>query len=266
MADPTEIFNTLSDELMQLVNDVDLAVESSEEARQIEAGNRLDDFVARYQAALAALDPATRQKYEMRFDRRVIDVRRAAAKLTRRSSGQKAQLARDAGTVPFVLQRDPGRSMGLGRGVPRSTLSVGSDVEAWCGKCREVREHRIVAMVAGEPKQVVCNTCNSRHNYRTDPPARAKAALAAEGSPVPTASTGGGRLTDRESDRQREEKRKLQRELADAAEPREFDPKGRYKAGEIIVHPEHGRGKVENVLRSSLLVRFLDGLRPVDLA
>ena len=38
-----------------------------------------------------------------------------------------------------------------------------------------------------------------------------------------------------------------------------FDPKERYKAGEIIVHAEFGRGKIENVLRSSLLVRFSVG-------
>jgi len=45
-----------------------------------------------------------------------------------------------------------------------------------------------------------------------------------------------------------------------------FDPKERYKTGEIIDHPEHGRGKIENVLRSSLLVRFgRVGLRPLTL-
>ena len=58
----------------------------------------------------------------------------------------------------------------------------------------------------------------------------------------------------------------LQKELPEALEPRPFDPKGRYKAGEIIAHPEHGRGKIENVLRGSLLVRFLEGLRPLNLA
>ena len=66
-------------------------------------------------------------------------------------------------------------------------------------------------------------------------------------------------------DEYEEQKRLLQKELSDAVEPRTFDPKGRYKSGEIIVHPEYGRGKVENVLRTSLLVRFLEGLRPLDL-
>ena len=55
------------------------------------------------------------------------------------------------------------------------------------------------------------------------------------------------------------------KELDEAVEPRVFDPRGRYKANEIIVHPEHGRGKIENVNRNSLLVRFREGLRPIDL-
>jgi hypothetical protein len=71
---------------------------------------------------------------------------------------------------------------------------------------------------------------------------------------------------DREAQKRADAKRALQKELAEAADPRPFDPKGRYKAGEIILHAEHGRGKIENVLRSSLLVRFLDGLKPLDLS
>ena len=55
-------------------------------------------------------------------------------------------------------------------------------------------------------------------------------------------------------------------EVAAAATVRIFDPKERYKAGEIIVHPEYGRGKIENVLRSSLLVRFpIGGLKSLML-
>ena len=88
---------------------------------------------------------------------------------------------------------------------------------------------------------------------------------------TPAAVTGEAGATarrneDRELQKRQEAKRQLQKELAEAAEPRPFDPKARYKAGEIIVHPEHGRGKIENVLRGSLLVRFLEGLRPLDLS
>ena len=61
------------------------------------------------------------------------------------------------------------------------------------------------------------------------------------------------------------EKNTLLDELRAAENVRSYNPKERYKAGEIILHPEHGRGKIENVLRTSLLVRFVDGLRPLDL-
>ena len=40
---------------------------------------------------------------------------------------------------------------------------------------------------------------------------------------------------------------------------RTFNPRERYKVGEVIWHPEFGRGKVETVLRSSMLVRFASG-------
>ena len=62
------------------------------------------------------------------------------------------------------------------------------------------------------------------------------------------------------------ELRALGEEVAAAANVRVFDPKERYKAGEIIVHAEYGRGKIENVLRSSLLVRFpVGGLKSLML-
>jgi hypothetical protein len=57
----------------------------------------------------------------------------------------------------------------------------------------------------------------------------------------------------------------LRSELQAATNVRPFSPKERYKAGEIIEHPEHGRGKIETVTRGSLLVRFARGLRPLDL-
>ncbi len=55
-------------------------------------------------------------------------------------------------------------------------------------------------------------------------------------------------------------------ELNAATDARTFDPKERYKPGEIIYHPEFGRGKVETVLRASMLVRFAQGgLKPLML-
>ena len=254
--------NELSQQVGAGVNEVDAAIESGEDERQLNAGKLVSELSRRYSELLATLSGKDKDEVERKLGRRVMDLRRAADGLKRRDSGQKIDLARDAGSVPFILQRQPPKSIVPERAAPTGKLSVGSEIDAWCGKCKEIREHHIVAMVGGEPKQVICVVCNSRHNFRATPPDKVKRE---GGAPVGATTTAAARTVDKEQEKRQEQKRQLQKELAEAVEPRPFDPKGRYKAGEIIFHPEHGRGKIENVLRSSLLVRFLDGLRPLDL-
>jgi hypothetical protein len=53
------------------------------------------------------------------------------------------------------------------------------------------------------------------------------------------------------------------RELTQATDVKPFERFGRYKSGQIIEHPEHGRGKVESTLRGAILVRFRTGLKSV---
>ena len=249
----------LRNEIIVAAADVASAIESGEEAKHLEVGRVVDGIVKKYQERLAGPD---RDRWEIALGRRITDLRRSAAMLMQRASGSKTELAVDTGMVPFLLQRKPGKSIVPERAAPTGKLSVGGEVDAWCGKCKEVRTHNIVAMVGGDPKQVVCQTCSSRHNYRTEPPPRARTS---SGSVPVVTGNAAARAADKEQQSRQEQKRVLQKELADAPEPRPFDPKERYKAGEIIVHPEYGRGKVENVLRTSLLVRFLEGLRPLDL-
>jgi hypothetical protein len=108
-------------------------------------------------------------------------------------------------------------------------------------------------MVGSTPKQVVCQVCGGRHGYRTTP-ARPKpsAEFAAR-------SDSQGSEAARRAEQKAEELRALGRELAEVAEVRPFDARERYKVGEAIAHPDFGRGKVETVLRSSVLVRFASG-------
>jgi len=99
---------------------------------------------------------------------------------------------------------------------------------------------------------VLCQVCGSRHTHRTGPARRATTgSVASSGDDRPR--------VDPEAQKKAAELRALGQEVAAAATVRVFDPKERYKAGEIIVHAEFGRGKIENVLRSSLLVRFAIG-------
>ena len=49
-------------------------------------------------------------------------------------------------------------------------IAVGSDVEAYCTKCKMVLAHTIVALQGLKPRRVKCNTCNGEHNYRATKP------------------------------------------------------------------------------------------------
>ena len=69
-----------------------------------------------------------------------------------------------------------------------------------------------------------------------------------------------------EAKKKEEQLEKLKEDIRNAKEVKTFDPKARYRVGEIVSHAEWGRGKVENVLRSSVLVRFpAYGLRSIML-
>ena len=103
--------------------------------------------------------------------------------------------------------------------------------------------------------------CNSRHTHRTTATRRSTSegagAAVAEDRP---------RGQSVEATKKAEQMRALAQEVNAAAEIKVFDPKQRYKVGDIISHAEYGRGKVENVLRSSLLVRFgVGGLKSLML-
>jgi len=228
--------NALRLAVLDATDEVAQALESGEDQRQLAAGRTVEDLVRRYNELLARLDEADRPRVESGLGRRVTDLRRAAAQLTRRSSGSAAEKSRDAGFVPFLEQRAPGRSMEGGRAFKTRhspTYSVGGEVEAWCGKCKELREHHIVAIVGGEPKQVICQTCRSKHGYRTTPGPRDQpkaAPSAATPRRAPSAE-------EREAQRRAAERRALVDELDAAVSPRPFDPRARYKVGEIIVHP-----------------------------
>lgn len=45
------------------------------------------------------------------------------------------------------------------------SLGAGSEIDAYCTKCRMDLNHRIVAMAEGKPVRTECLTCHSQHNY-----------------------------------------------------------------------------------------------------
>ena len=260
--DHASLVKKLKDDILHVNDVVASAIESGERQQQYAAGPLIPPLVERYNQLLAQTAESEHHQLERTVGRMLTDLRRHASSLAKQVSGQRAEKAADAGQ-PFLLSR-PQAVSGYREGprAPRSKpkYAVGGEVEAWCGKCKELRTHDIVAVIDEQPKQVLCTFCKSRHGYRTEP-ARGAAGdeSAAKNVPIMTSSRAGGK-----NDKATKERLQLERELLDAVTAPQFDPLDNFKPGQIIAHPKWGRGKIESVLRGSLLVRFLDGLRQVS--
>jgi hypothetical protein len=254
----------LTAEIRDVALQVHLAEERKDERDVVAAAHAgVDRLSRRYRELIAALSPGEQMKAERALGRRVIDLKRLASllpKIPAAMDSVESTPDRAAGGGAPEGRRITGVSWSNARRAPAAKLGVGGDVESWCGKCGESTTHSIVAMVGDEPKQVLCQVCGSRHTHRTTPARRTTA------SPTATVGEDRPRAVDPEAQKRAAELRALGEEVSSAATVRIFDPKERYKAGEIIVHAEFGRGKIENVLRSSLLVRFpIGGLKSLML-
>jgi hypothetical protein len=251
------------DQLTEETREVALLVHSAQEQsddrdKVVAAHESVERLSQRYRDLCASLDEGGRLKVERTLGRRVTDLKRLTSLLPRIATLQSSTPDRQVtGASAVGERRITGVSWGSGaRAVaPIETAHVGGEIDAWCGPCDGLTTHRIVAMVGTEPKQVVCQACNNRHGYRTTP---ARKSEKAESAPVSLAAPHEVEAA-RRAEQKAEELRALGREVASAAQVRLFEPKERYKTGEVISHPEYGRGKVETVLRSSLLVRFPNG-------
>jgi hypothetical protein len=263
------------DRLKKLLNSIydfkdmlsDLEEQVNRSVRDVNACHQaLDDVLAEYRAILDAVPSAEQDQVERHYGRKVMDLRREASWLPDRTRGDSVPLATkdqwevtnnvmpqaNTSAAPRVNQAPAPR-----RRAP-SGPRVGGEIEAWCGPCSGLRAHTIVAMVGEEPKQVICQSCDTKHGYRLTPARGAKT--------VAPKRKIKDRPTRAEVARQREEAEQaaLQKELTEAKDVRPFNKRERYRVGEIIEHPEYGRGKVEHVVRGSTLIRFRSGPRPIS--
>ncbi|MEZ4371626.1 MAG: hypothetical protein R3B07_12410 [Polyangiaceae bacterium] len=139
-------------------------------------------------------------------------------------------------------------------------LTAGSEIDAWCTKCKMDLGHRIVALVAGVPKRVVCQTCDSTHNYRAPKSAGktvVKRASKASDGPKPKRETAAGKA---ESERIKEWEQKV----AGAAETafRRYAIDVTFAEGELVLHRKFGEGYVVEVDdEGKVYIMFRDQLR-----
>lgn len=256
--------DSLTEEIREIALQVSAAQDRTEERDFVVATHEaVERLSQRYREFYATLSEGDKLKVERGLGRRLLDIKRLDSLLPRvgnvlgSTPDRQVQGASEVGErrITGVSWNAGARGTSLGSG----RYKVGGDIEAWCTPCGGLTDHSVVAMVGDEPKQVVCQRCNARHGYRTAPARK----TAAEGGSTATSSgptfSAAEREAQKRADQKNAELRALANEVAAATEVRIFDPKARYRAGDIIAHPDFGRGRVETVLRSSLLVRFTAG-------
>lgn len=143
----------------------------------------------------------------------------------------------------------------------RKTLSAGDIIEARCTKCREILNHRIVAMVEDKVVRVECNTCNGVHNYHAPPTAKeAKAPRKTASGAVAKTSTPRTPKKD-PLEAEREEWASLKPTFEpDRALP--YDMNNRYQLRHLIKHPTFGLGVVKALITpNKMQVLFQDGVK-----
>ena len=140
-------------------------------------------------------------------------------------------------------------------------LTAGSEIDAWCTKCRMDLLHRIVAMVRGSPKRVICMTCNSEHNYREP-----KSAAGTSPRARPSATKGKRKTASAIRKAPAEAARLSDWELRVAGQPAtaftRYATSETYEAGQLIRHQRFGDGYVVAVLsEGKVTVMFRGGPR-----
>ncbi len=118
-------------------------------------------------------------------------------------------------------------------------IHVAGDVDSWCTKCKMWLAHTVVAMVAGTPKRVLCNTCHGEHAYRPHPPGE-----------KPTAKKAGVRKGRAAAKPTRAKVSEWETRVGglDRRAALLYKPKEPFAAEHLLAHPKFGLGLVLRTL------------------
>ena len=129
-------------------------------------------------------------------------------------------------------------------------IAVGSDVEAYCTKCKEILAHAVVAMQDSKPRRVRCLTCDGEHNYRAKKPASR--------TPAKKSAKTTKRTTTKRSRQSWEEVM----QQAASKPHKKYSMSGSFAEGDWIEHSHFGLGCVQSFTPpNKITVRFADSTR-----
>lgn len=145
--------------------------------------------------------------------------------------------------------------------ISRRPLAAGGEIDAWCTRCKMDLGHRIVAMVGPVPKRVLCMTCSSEHNYRSEKNVKApvqKTPRAAAKSTSQKQKTSASRATRSPGVRSREE---WERRVRSGAPLTRYTISSTFNLDQLVTHKKFGDGYVCGVGEGKVTIMFIDGER-----
>ena len=142
-------------------------------------------------------------------------------------------------------------------------LTAGSEINAYCTRCSMDLGHRIIAMVGGAPKRVICQTCNSEHNYRAPKSATNGPGVFIRNKKAEPKATAAQRVTQKVRAEKERQDTWATRTLGKAVDAfTKYNMERHFKEGELILHSKFGEGYVESVLDGGKVsVMFRDGAK-----
>lgn len=119
------------------------------------------------------------------------------------------------------------------------TTRVGGDVDSFCGKCKFVLAHTVLAMVGKTIARVRCNTCGTDHAFRRAPGAPAPSTVRSDARAARVVVGFAAQI-----------------EARGANTARAYSPLATFAVDELIAHPTFGLGIVQAVRRDKVDVAF----------
>jgi hypothetical protein len=136
-------------------------------------------------------------------------------------------------------------------------MGAGSEVDAWCTKCRLDLGHRVVAEVHGRPKRVICMTCGSEHNFRLPRGQSGATATRTRKGGSHAAQKTADRLSRQEAQRLRDWHERISDRAQDAFTT--YSPDQTYARDQLVYHRKFGAGYVVGLLEGGKLSVMFEG-------
>ncbi len=126
---------------------------------------------------------------------------------------------------------------------------AGGEVDSFCTRCKMVLAHTILAVEAGKPARVQCNTCQGQHNYRPATPEPRSSSASSSARTTATASPSRARLSFDEVFAQKRGPTKT------------YSPKVTFAVDDTVSHPTFGSGYVIAVRNDKVDITFRIGTK-----